>query len=112
MQNLEMSFQGTICVVKAPSRVDVSNASILLETIKGQVEAGSRQVVIDLVDTEALDSTALGALVQLYKWLRLAEGSLSLAGVSDAVNRVLILTRLDEIFPLYPDVQSATEAQA
>jgi anti-anti-sigma factor len=100
-------LEGATCVIKSPKRVDVSNASILLETIKGQVESGCRQVIIDLNDTEAVDSTALGALVQVYKWLHLADGSLCLARVSEPVRRVLTLTRLDDIFPMYPDVITA-----
>ncbi len=111
MEILEVRLEGTSCVVESPKRVDVSNASLLLETIKSQVESGCRQVVIDLKKTEAVDSTALGALVQIYKWLHVADGSLCLANVSEPVGRVLSLTRLDDVFSLFDSVEAALKSR-
>ncbi len=45
--------------------------------------------------------------MQIFKWLASGDGTLALASPKDAVQRVLALTRLDDVFPLYPSVDEA-----
>lgn len=72
-----------------------------------QVQRGTRRVVLDFSKTQAMDSTALGALVQVFKALKAEGGELCLACVGDAVARVLSITRLDHVFKVYGSVEAA-----
>lgn len=94
-------------VFAAPERVDAYNTRDLVGPIREAIEAGARCVVLDLSKTQSMDSTALGALVQVLKLLRAEGGELRLAAVGDAVSRVLSITRLDQVFGVYRTLEAA-----
>lgn len=98
-------------IVKLPARVDVTNTQGLLDAVRSQMGAGSDRFILDLSETEAIDSTGIGVIVSLYKSLRVGEGDLLLASVGSGVARVLALTRLDRVFQLHDSVESAKAAE-
>lgn len=99
--------QPQVRVFDVPERVDAYNTRDLVTPILEQVHAGVHRVVLDFSKTHSVDSTALGALVQLFKALRAEGGQLCLASVGDAVARVLSITRLNQVFKVYPSVEAA-----
>lgn len=94
-------------VFALPERVDAYNTRDLVGPIREAIEAGARCVVLDLSRTQSMDSTALGALVQILKVLRADGGELRLAAVGDAVSRVLSITRLDQVFSIFRTLEAA-----
>lgn len=105
--DVSMELDSGVAVFVLPTRIDVSNTRELVSPVRQAMAGGHRRVVLDFSRTEAMDSTALGALVQVYKSLTAEGGLLILTGVGDAVRRVLSITRLDSVFTLY-----ATRAEA
>ena len=91
--------QGVV-VLTVPVRVDVSNTREIIAPVRQEILAGHRAIVLDLRRTQAIDSTALGALVQIFKSVSAQGGKLILADVGDAVRRILSMTRLDTVFTL------------
>ena len=110
MTDIKIERHDSHCVVVPPQRVDVTNAAEFLNSIKDEIRSGNTNIVLDLTDTRAIDSTALGALVQVYKWSRIGEGDLRLASPSDGVKRLLSLTRLDKVFDLHDSIEDAVLA--
>jgi anti-sigma B factor antagonist len=104
---VSMDVQAGIALFALPERLDVSNTRELMLPIKQGIEGGHRRVVLDFERTQAMDSTALGALVQVYKALKAEGGELVLCNVGDAVRRVLTITRLDQILTLCADRSEA-----
>ncbi|MEM1416284.1 MAG: STAS domain-containing protein [Myxococcota bacterium] len=84
-------------VVTMPARIDATNASAFLERVDALREAGHRDMILDLRATEILDSTALGAVMTLYRTLKALGGTLRLSNVGGGPMRVLQLTRLDRV---------------
>ena len=66
-----------------------------------------KQVVLHLGEAEYIDSSGLGALVQLHGVLRAAGGGLNLCEPSPTILKTIEITNLGILFPLY-----ASEAQA
>jgi anti-sigma B factor antagonist len=66
-----------------------------------------KQVVIQLAETDYVDSSGLGALIRLVGVLRAAGGGLKLCELSPAVAKVIKLTNLEILFHPY-----TTEAHA
>jgi len=66
-----------------------------------------KDVVLQLAETEYIDSSGLGTLIRLLGVLRAAGGSLKLCQLSESVAKVIQVTNLQTLFPLY-----ATEAEA
>jgi len=94
-------------VFSVPERVDAYNTRDLIGPVREAIEAGERCIVLDFSRTQSMDSTALGALVQMLKTLRASGGELRLASVGDAVSRVLSITRLDQVFDIYATLDAA-----
>jgi anti-sigma B factor antagonist len=73
---------------------------------------GWNRLVLDLSGVPALDSAALGPLVQKLREVQEANGRLVLTGVeAPALREIFALTRFDRVFPIVPD-RAAAIAQA
>jgi anti-sigma B factor antagonist len=64
-----------------------------------------RTVLLDLTEVEFLDSSGLGAVVAARKLLG-TDHRLALAGLQPAVEKVLRLTHMDRVFPIYADADA------
>jgi anti-sigma B factor antagonist len=65
------------------------------------------RVVLDLSHVTKLDSGGLGRLVNCFSRLKLAGGTLRLAGASRMIGGVLKLTHADHFLKVYPTVLDA-----
>lgn len=72
-----------------------------------QAFSGSRRRVVDLSEVEFLDSAGVGVLVSVFKNARASGASAAFAGLQPSVRAVLALIRLDSLFDVYPDAESA-----
>jgi len=70
----------------------------------------SSDVVIDLSLVEFVDSVGVGVLVSLFKATRAKGRQAKFIGVRPDVLRVLEIIRLDEIFDVHADLESASRA--
>lgn len=68
------------------------------------------RVVADLSDVSMVDSTGIGILVTCAGNLREAGGGLHLAGAQPFVERVLTMTHVNHIVPMFADTASAAAA--
>lgn len=109
MGNVSLATHGDFIVVHLPSRLDVANAKPLVEAVRSSIEQGNYFYVFDFGGTETIDSTALGAIIQLYKSVKSHDGDLRLCRVGDGVKRVLAITRIDRVFSLFDNIDEATK---
>jgi anti-sigma B factor antagonist len=96
-------------VLEVGGEVDVYTAPRLRERLVELVDAGARNVVVDLGGVEFLDSTGLGVLVGAMKRLRVAHGRFGLVCSKEALLKIFRITALDQVFPIYPTVEAATQ---
>lgn len=94
-------------VVGVRGDLDMATAPQLRAGLQRLVDAGDRQVVLDMAAVEFMDSSALGALVVTFKALRDVGGRLCLAAVRPPVRSVLTITSVDRVIDLYDSVQVA-----
>ncbi|MBW4575935.1 MAG: STAS domain-containing protein [Aphanothece sp. CMT-3BRIN-NPC111] len=72
------------------------------------IEEGPKDIILDLSKIDFVDSSGLGALVQLVKKAQSAEGTLQI--VSNArVTQTVKLVRLEQFLSLQPSVEVALE---
>jgi anti-sigma B factor antagonist len=84
--------------------VDLATAATMLKAGEDALAASSGELVVDLGEVSFIDSTGLGALVQLRNLAGAQDRSLRLEPVSRAVMRAMALAGLADLFGL-----SATE---
>ena len=71
-------------------------------------EHGDGPVILDLSRVDFIDSSGLGAIVAVMKFLAPAR-KLELAALTPNVERVFHLTRMDSVFPIHAAAPSAGE---
>ena len=94
-------------VLAVRGEVDLATAPRLREELTTMVSDGYLRLVVDLTDTEFLDSTGLGALVTGLKRVRARGGEMRVVCTSDRVCKVFEITSLDRVLPLYATVDEA-----
>jgi anti-sigma B factor antagonist len=97
-------------VLEVGGEVDVYTAPRLRERLVELVDAGARNVVVDLGRVDFLDSTGLGVLVGALKRLRAADGTFGLVCSKEPLLKIFRITALDQVFPIYPSIEAATSA--
>ena len=83
-------------------RLDAAVAPAFRDHVAPQIR-DRRLVVLALGNVEFMDSSGLGSLVALFKHLP-AGGVMRLAEVSGALQKILVLTRLDKVLPAFPSI--------
>lgn len=99
----------TLLIRVCEARIDAASAVQFKDAFRDAVADGPARVVLDLGQVDFLDSSGLGAVVAAMKLLA-PERRLDLAALNGMVDKVFRLTRMDTIFPIYPDVATAMGA--
>ena len=95
---LKLSEKGDLTLIRIGSQLIVGNRQQLKETVREQLERGSRKFIVDFSKTDYIDSSGLGVLVTLSKKIREEGGELSLAELSEDLRILFELTRIDSLF--------------
>lgn len=85
-------------------------APIVQEELVAAADAGGGRLVVDLSDVTMLTSVGLGALVTLHNHCRKSKGKLALFGLHETIVDLMKMTRLDKLFPIKKDRESALKA--
>jgi anti-sigma B factor antagonist len=102
---------GDACVVTLRGEIDAFTAPSLRDDLRDLVEETTALiVVVDLEAVTFLDSSALGALVSVFRRLRERDGQLRIVQPRTAAARIFELTGLDAVLDLYPDREAAISA--
>ena len=99
---------GAWTVIDVEGEVDVFTAPKLRERIIGLLGDSRQQIVVNLERVAFMDSTGLGVLVGGLKRVKEHEGVLALSGAQGTVLRVLNVTGLNAVFPMFDSVEHAT----
>jgi anti-sigma B factor antagonist len=99
-------------VVTAPEEIDIANApglqAALLEAARSELaEPGRTLVVVDMSRTRFCDSAGLNALVAAARQARADGGEVRLVVVGEAVARIVALTGVDRVIPVYAALEDA-----
>ncbi len=100
---LDVSLEnvGGFSLIHLAGEVDVYSAPKLRETIKGLVEDGNCNIVVDLERVAFLDSTGLGVLVGGLKRVKHLRGELGIICNQEKILRIFRITGLTKVFPIY-----------
>ncbi len=92
------------------NRIDSSSAVEFKDHLKGIIDDGNHQLVLDLGRVDFIDSSGIGAIVGVLKYLG-QKGTIAIVGMSQTVDRVFRLTRMDRVFSIYPTVEDAVASK-
>jgi anti-sigma B factor antagonist len=94
-------------VVTAPEEIDIANAAGLRAALLEAAGPGGALVVVDMSRTRFCDSAGLNALVDGDRRARVEGGEVRLVIVAEAVARVVVLTGVDRVMPVFATLEEA-----
>ena len=99
-----------ILVLRADGGIDSFNVHEFLNQLQRLIEAGAQKLLIDCSRVGYVSSVGISALIRLHKRMAEQGGDVKLAAVQPALLRLLQLTRLTQVFHIYPTVDDALKA--
>ena len=103
----QLPLGGERHVVVADGALDMSTAPMLAAALDEPIERGKTHVVLDLSQVTFVDSMAVHVLMGAARELRQRFGKLVLVSSDANVRRIVELTRLDVVAPLYDTREAA-----
>lgn len=71
---------------------------------------GAKAAVVDLKNCEWINSSGLSILIHHYKKFKDAGGELYLANLTDKIERIMVISRLTEVFTVFDSLEDAVSA--
>ena len=72
-------------------------------------QAKAIKLLVDFSKVEHLSSSALGMLLTIDKKIQEQKGQFKLCGIRASIQEVFKITRLDQVFDIYPTVEQAVK---
>ncbi len=79
----------------------------LEQTIKQLSDGGNKQLVINLGETQHLNSTALGVLISAHSNYVRRGGQMKLCSVDKRIENIFVITKLSLVFDVYGSEEQA-----
>lgn len=79
----------------------------LQQTINALGEAGNKSLVINLAETQHLNSTALGVLISAHASYMRRGGQMKLCNVDKRIENIFVITKLSLVFDVYASEEQA-----
>ena len=83
------------------------DADTFRNTIYGLIEKGKKRVIVNLRGVSWVNSTGVGILISGYTTLRKNEGDMKLVHVSEKIQSILYVTKLNLIFECFDSEEEA-----
>ena len=97
----------TVIRITEASLMDTAVIEQVNEAIQGKIQAGRRNLILDFKYVEYISSSMIGTLVGAAQNTKKAKGQLILCAVSDKLQELLKLMRLDKMFRVEQDARTA-----
>jgi anti-sigma B factor antagonist len=94
-------------VVVTPKEIDITNADGFRAGLLRAAAHGSAAIVVDMTRTTFCDSAGVHAILGAYKRAKAEGGEVKLAVTATGVRRILAITALDRLLPVYATVAEA-----
>ncbi|MDR3666112.1 MAG: STAS domain-containing protein [Ignavibacteriaceae bacterium] len=110
MGYIQEEHGSTLVEVVDIARATLYEAHELTEILSKDIEAGWRNIVIDLSECDFIDSTYLGAIVISLKKINDLGGQLRLVGLQPEVIEMFRLTKMNKIFKIFENREDALDS--
>lgn len=95
-------------VLRLSGELDLNSVPDVRRSIRGLIDEGLVNFIIDLSGLDFIDSSGLGVLVGGLARVREKQGEIKIACSNKRILRIFEMTRLTQLFEIYPsDVEAA-----
>jgi len=97
-------------VLSLEGEIDLHVSPEVAASLRSMIAKKPKQLVVDLGGVTFFDSSGLAALIEAMQTVQGYGGKFVLASVQPSVQHIFEIARLDQIFQILPDVDSALAA--
>jgi anti-anti-sigma factor len=107
-----VQWVGQQALVALPEYIDVSNAGQIREELLAVLNRGAAALIADMTATVSCDHAGADAVARAYQRAAASRTQLRLVVTSGSVLRMLGMTGVGRLVPVYPSVQAALAARS
>ena len=100
-------WTGRQALVALPEHIDASNAGQIREELLSVINQGAEALVVDMTGTISCDRAGADAVARAYQRAVVGRTELRLVVTSGVVLRMLGMTGVGRLVPVYPSVEAA-----
>ncbi len=104
---IESKVQDETALINISGEVDMYSSPEFRKAILSLLDQKIPKIVVDLKNVTYMDSSGVATLIEGLQLCAKYEGTLMLSSLQTNVREVFELTRLDQIFKIYDDVNTA-----
>jgi anti-sigma B factor antagonist len=98
-----------LAVVTVTGRLALGGETELLDAaVNGLLQQHQKRFVLDITTLESADSSGIGMLVSCLTNVKKAGGELRVAGANPRLRRILAMTGVDTMMPIFDTLADAT----
>jgi anti-sigma B factor antagonist len=97
-------------VLPLEGEIDLHVSPRIATALTAMMDEKPQQLVVDLSRVSYIDSSGLAVLIEGMQNVEGYGGKFALAGLQENVRPIFEIARLDQVFRIYPDVDSALAA--
>ncbi len=105
-------WTGQQALVALPEDIDVSNAACIREELLSVINRGAEALIVDMTATLSCDHAGADAVARAYQRAVVSRTELRLVVTSAVVLRMLGMTGVGRLVPVYPSVEAALAARS
>jgi anti-sigma B factor antagonist len=94
-------------VLPLKGEIDLHVCLSVTTSLNGIIEKKPERLVVDLSGVTYIDSSGFAALIQAMQKVEAYGGKFRLAGLQETVRWIFEMSRLDQVFQIFPDVDAA-----
>src|SRR5919109_2408787 len=94
-------------VLPLKGEIDLHVSPSVTASLNAMIEKKPERLVVDLSDVTYIDSAGLAALIEAMQKVEAYGGKFLLAGLQETVRSIFEISRLDQVFQIFPDTDTA-----
>jgi anti-sigma B factor antagonist len=107
---IKIDISDNTALVSISGEVDLYSSPTVRKEILNLTKKKIPTILVDLKEVNYMDSSGVATLIEGLQLSNKYDGRFALVGLNPNVREVFELTRLDKIFDIYKDVDSALES--
>lgn len=94
-------------VLPLKGEVDLHVSPTVTASLNEMIDKKPERMVVDLSEVSYIDSAGLAALIEAMQKVEGYGGKFMLAGLQETVRSIFEISRLDQVFQIFPDADTA-----
>lgn len=105
---IEARNESGVTVITPKGKITIGVGDVALRQAVGEaLEAGARNILLDLAGVTTIDSSGIGEMVNTHQTVNNMGGKLRLVNMPSKVADILQMTQLTQVFDIFDNVEEA-----